>query len=354
MILHVIESFGAGSAGAMQEFVDATPDFTHHLLRAVRDGEYVESDTSSRFSRVLAMPGGSIARLRAIRAAAKQLQPDVVHAHSSFAGLYVRVALRSSRRRRTVYSPHCFAFERRDLGLPVRLLVAAIETVLAVNTDVVAACSVRERGLARRLPARRPPVYVPNTPRAVEAGGREPEHGGTATVASIGRLGPQKDPERFVAVVQRLRRELPGLQAVWIGDGDERLKTALEAVGVRVTGWVSSSEVSAALGAADVYVHTAAWEGFPLAVLEAVTMGRPVVARRIGAFEGMPSEWLFDDDDQAARAVLAAHADPERNRAAWRIALRDNTPDRQRQALLSVYRSDEAPDHVPARSRRRA
>lgn len=341
VVLHVIESFGAGSAAAMQEFVDATPECTHHLLRAVREGEFVDSDTSGRFSRVLELPQGTVARIRSIRATAAALSPDVVHAHSSFGGLYVRLALRTSRRTRIVYSPHCFAFERRDLPLPARALIAAAELALAANTDVIAACSHRERHIAARFPTRRRPVYVPNTPRAAAGDSRAARTDLAPTVVSIGRLGSQKDPARFAAVIASAQRTLPGLRAVWIGDGDPALRSTLEEAGVRVTGWVSTADVTRTLADADVYVHTAAWEGFPLAVLEAITVGVPVVARRIGAFAGMPDEWLFDDDDQAARSIDAAHRARERNLSAWRHALRENTPAQQREALLRVYR---APD----------
>ena len=332
----------------MQEFVDATPEFEHRLLRAGRDGEYIPAEISERFVAVEELPQGTLPRLRAVRDAVRRIRPDVVHAHSSYAGLYVRLAVPATRRRRIVYSPHCFAFVRQDLGLASRMLIAAAEILLACNTTVIAACSLWERRVARRMPSRGA-VYVPNTPRAAATQGHSggPAADGAAPGApiavSLGRLGPQKDPALFLRAVTEARRTIPGLRGMWIGDGDPALRTALTEGGVEVTGWLPSGEVAARLAEASVYLHAAAWEGFPLAVLEAARAGVPVVARRIPAFEGMPERWLFDGPADAGRLIGSTLTDGgEANVAEWRAALRTNTPEHQRAALLRAYGRERA------------
>ena len=54
------------------------------------------------------------------------------------------------------------------------------------------------------------------------------------------------------------------LRAVWLGDGDPALRERLRAGGVEVTGWLPREATFARLGAADLYLHSARWEGFPL------------------------------------------------------------------------------------------
>src|SRR5437764_76803 len=92
-ILHVIESFGGGSEAAMRQFVLSTPQFEHHLLRAVRVGEYVEGESLSEFASVADLPSALLGRSRAIRDAVSKKGIDVVHAHSSFAGALVRISI---------------------------------------------------------------------------------------------------------------------------------------------------------------------------------------------------------------------------------------------------------------------
>ncbi|MCU1473167.1 MAG: gtf1 [Amnibacterium sp.] len=334
-MLHVIESFGGGSANAMQEFVDAVPECSHHLLRAHREGEFHDEELSDRFASVASLPDGTAARIRAVRRRIADLRPDVVHAHSSLAGLYVRLAIRATARTRIVYSPHCFAFVRRDLPPLTRIAIAATEYALAANTTAIAACSRSERTLASRMPGGRRARFVPNTPRAVAPAGA-PAH--AAAVVSTGRLGPQKDPAAFADVVTAVRAAGPDVTAEWIGDGDPALRGLLERRGVSVSGWIPTTDVAERLAAASVYVHTAAWEGFPLAVLEAVAAGVPVVARGIPAFQGMPGEWLFDEPGAAADLIRAALQRPAENVGAWRKALAGDTAEAQRAALLRLYR----------------
>lgn len=346
VVLHVIESFGAGSAAALQEFVDATPEVEHHLLRAVRPGESLEQDTSTRFESIRELPEGHRARVLAVRRRAQALLPDVVHAHSTWAGAYVRLAIDRESGVRVVYSPHCFAFERRDIGAPARAVAAAGEWILSFRTDVIAACSPREQRLAARMRARFSPVLVPNTPRAQMSTGLE-ALSKRADVVALGRLGPQKDPAWFLESVRRIRHGRPDLRATWIGDGEPAFRRALEAAGITVTGWIGKDEVAAHLAGAGVYLHSARWEGFPLAVLEAQAAGIPVVARRIGAFEGMPESWLADDPGHAAELLDLALEDPRAVLGAWATALAGNTSAHQRATLLGLYGLAGAPAVVP-------
>ncbi|MBX3195270.1 MAG: glycosyltransferase [Microbacteriaceae bacterium] len=339
VVLHVAESWGAGVRGAVLQFVSATPEHEHHLLRGVDRAEFSAEDEHG-FASVSVLPTGALAARRAIRRAAAAVRPDVVHAHSSYAGLHVRTALRRRPERRIVYSPHCFAFERRDLPAPVRLAVRAIEGLLARNTDTIAACSPGEARAASRLRARRI-VYVPNLARVPALAMLE--HRDQDRVVGAGRLGPQKDPDFFRATVQLLREAgRPWLDARWIGDGDRMSRLRLERSGIPSSGWLSSFDAHRALGQAGVYLHTARWEGFPLTILEAVELGIPVIAREVPTLAGAIATPGITTPAQMAAAVdeLLAGGDTARhqNLAAWQRRLSANTPQQQARALAAAYR----------------
>ncbi|WP_380172016.1 glycosyltransferase family 4 protein [Kineococcus sp. DHX-1] len=102
----------------------------------------------------------------------------------------------------------------------------------------------------------------------------------------VGRLHPQKRVDRSV----RLLQEFPGATLVLAGDGPDR--PALQALAadlgvaerVRFLGAVDRARVPGLLAAADVSLLTSQWrEGLPMAVLESLACGTPVVTSRTTA-----------------------------------------------------------------------
>ncbi|HTL40302.1 MAG TPA: glycosyltransferase [Pseudolysinimonas sp.] len=340
VIMHVAESWGAGVRAAVLQFVAATPEHEHHLLRGVRRSEFA-TDDEQLFTSVGVLPAGALAARRAIRRGAETIGADVVHAHSSYAGFFVRTALRRRPDRRLVYSPHCFAFERRDLSPLTRLAIRATEFLLARNTDTLAACSPGEARTASALRLKRV-VYVPNVARVPALAMLE--HRDPNRVVGVGRIGAQKDPDFFRAAVLHLRRNgRPELDARWIGDGDDRVaRLRLERAGIPPTGWLSSFDAHCALGQAGVYLHTARWEGFPVSILEAVELGIPVIAREVPTLSGAIATPGITTPEQMAQAadelLRGGEAARHANLAAWQRRLAANTTERQALALDAAYR----------------
>lgn len=338
-VLHVIESFGAGSAAAVVQYAQSTPDLAHHLLYRPRgaghdihvpDGVFVHSVRWSR------------SRLRAwweFRRIVRKVEPDVIHAHSSFAGLIVRT--RTSSRLGSppiVYTPHCFAFERRDLSFVTRLVLRFVEAILGVNTDALAACSLREAELARGLRTVPLVQVVPNVSRLAPA--ERNSAAGPPSIVLIGRIGAQKSPLWAAEFAGNLKALNGDVGIRWLGDGDPHMKQVLVDRGVSVDGWVDKEAVLAALLDASVYVHTAAWEGFPLSLLEANAAGIPIVARRIPAFAGAPDLALADSPDQLAAMVsriLSSRTSRASNIDAWTAFLGGNSRPAQAESLTSLY-----------------
>jgi glycosyltransferase involved in cell wall biosynthesis len=102
---------------------------------------------------------------------------------------------------------------------------------------------------------------------------------GTLLVAAVGRLMPQKRPLVFLELAEMIHARLPDAQFAWIGDGDLGAEWDARVAGrglggfVRRIGWQRS--VREFLFASDVFLHTAEFEGLPLAILEALSAGLP-------------------------------------------------------------------------------
>ena len=95
----------------------------------------------------------------------------------------------------------------------------------------------------------------------------------------LGRWAAQKDPDYFRARVQELRAALAEpVEARWIGSADGGAAAAgHDEPRVHVTGWLPATEVAVQLRELDLYLHTAAWEGFPIALLDAHAVGAPIL-----------------------------------------------------------------------------
>lgn len=335
-VLHVVECFAGGVRTALIQYIRSTPDIEHFILAGYRDSA---PPPDTRGFVLIDMVHGHVQRVGQIATLEHQLRPDVVHAHSSFAGIYARVA---SAEFPLVYTPHCYAFERQDISRVERRAMRTAERLLSRRTTLVGGCSEREAKLAQDLHC--PSLMIPNVGRFE---GTEPPRSSqskkphTPRVCFNGRLCPQKDPEFALQVVKALRKHVAGdLEVVWIGSGSDDMEQRFADGGVHVTGWLDRDQVRTELEACDVYLHCARWEGFPMAVLEARQLGLPIIARRIPSLTGMPNRYLVDDPDQMAIATRDLLSSPERMDQCWnqwRVSLGGNSREQQGAMLRLCY-----------------
>lgn len=301
-VLHVVECLGGGVSSVIAEHVRATPHVEHHLVAAERP----QHSTGFRFvdevASFTALSGSRVRDVADTDGAVRRLRPDLVHAHSSFGGVYARLAP-SAPTRRIVYTPHCYAFERTDQPYAVRRAYHAAERLLARRTGAVVAISPREADLARRLRPGMAVHHVPNTVTLPADLGRERAE--RFEVVAAGRLMAQKSPDFFADAVALGRRADPSVHWAWLGDGDERYRARLRSTGAEVSGWVPRERLLERLARSSVYVHTASWEGSPITLLEAAGLGVPQISRRIPALEALAVPGLVESPRALVEGVLA-------------------------------------------------
>jgi len=106
------------------------------------------------------------------------------------------------------------------------------------------------------------------------------------TVAYVGRLAPEKEPVDFVRVAAAVARTMPGVRFCMIGDGalrgDVRECIARSGLCDRVEMRGLVADMHDVYRDLDVVVSTSSMEGMPLALLEAMACGVPVVATAVG------------------------------------------------------------------------
>ncbi|MDQ1706270.1 MAG: hypothetical protein QOF18_2636 [Frankiaceae bacterium] len=255
-------------------------------------------------------PGPSTAaEALALRRILRRHQPDVVHLHSSKAGLVGRLVLRGSRA--TVFQPHgwswlavsgataaaSLAWERHASRWCDRLLcVSAAERDVGRQAGVTAPWSVVHTGVDLRRFA---PVSQAGR-SAVRARLGRPDDEPLAVC--VGRLSVAKGQDALAAAWPRVRSRVAAATLALVGDGE--LRPTVEAAageGVLLVG--ERSDVADWYAAADVVVVPSRWDALSLSLLEAAASGCCIVATDapgarevLGSGEGGNIVPLADDE----------------------------------------------------------
>ena len=295
-ILHISEAYGGGVQSAVSRYIEHSPQLNHQILVRARASHDIEEECPARLTRYT----GSIpAFLLFARSLVVETKPRVVHLHSSFAGLLRAFPLPGVR---IIYTPHAYAFLRRDQSLSVRAMYWLVESILSKRNQTIAAISPFEVSVAAKLSSAQARVsYLPNVvSHEVGKSRLARQKGKTPVVVTVGRVSAQKDPLFFSNVARAARLQI---RWVWVGDGDPFLKNQLESAGVRVTGWMPNDRVHSEIARADLYFHSAEWEGAPITLLEAAAIGTPVLARGIETLTGLGFPLTEDSPFAAAQAI---------------------------------------------------
>src|ERR1035441_2719637 len=187
-------------------------------------------------------------------------------------------------------------FGADEVAYQFRRRVLARRVLLRTAYRVVAPSRTLENVM--REVWRLPPQLIDYIPNGIDVASfpevrREPRTGGEIVIGTVGHLRSEKRQDRLIAACAELARTL-SVRLIIAGDGPERprLEEMARVLGVadRVSFLGHQSDISSVYNQLDVFVLSSATEQMPLAVLEAMASGLPVVSTDVGDVRDMVSK----------------------------------------------------------------
>jgi glycosyltransferase involved in cell wall biosynthesis len=317
----------------------------------------------------LVRPIRPLADLRALLALYRVMKSgrfDIVHTHSSKAGILGRIAAHAAGVPVVIHTLHSLVFHEYQAAWKNRLYVG-LKRMCAPWTDVIISVNDKTRYIAIASGVGRPEQHVTihsgmdltpfvsvSSGLTVEAAKRRlgiPED--ALVVGKIARLFPLKGHDLFFEAAERIARAEPRAHFLLVGNGTLRaeLEARARTLGLLprtlFTGLVPPEQVPAHIQAMDVVVHCSLREGIARVLPQAGAVGKPVVAFHM---DGAPeviregvSGYLVPPRDTAALAdrALFLLGNPALREAfgqeGRRVAVESFGLDRMVSAINAVY-----------------
>ncbi|MGH7145621.1 MAG: glycosyltransferase [Planctomycetota bacterium] len=254
----------------------------------------------------------------------RSIGPDIVHTHTSKAGIVGRYAAARAHIRWIVHGNHGLPFNASNPAWK-NWLFHALERRAARLTDrFICVCeTMKDQALAAGLGEADQydvvysgmeiePFLAAEAQRSAERTRLQLTPDQPVLIA-IGRLIEHKGQQHIIGQLPALARALPGVRLLLVGGGPDEAKFKALAAQLGVadrclwTGHVEPDRIPALLAAADLLAHCSVWEGLPRVAVQALLAHRPVVAYRadgIGEMvhDGVSGLLVAPGDDAALAA----------------------------------------------------
>jgi glycosyltransferase involved in cell wall biosynthesis len=328
-VIHVIEALGGGVYSYFKDLSfyfgddevlkDISTTIIYSGNRKEIDPEKIESEFSKGVSLIkinMVRDFSPIQDFKSILHLRKELQklnPDVIHLHSSKAGVLGRIACFLLFKRKIIfYTPHGYSFLRTDISNLTKKTYWLIEkSFQQLFGGITIACGDTEYKIAKKIGKS---ILIRNGINIEEVRLQYVKTQNlTLTIGIVARITTARNPELFNTIALRF----PDFNFVWIGDGE--LNSTLTAPNIRITGWfMDRNDALKELNTIDIYIQTSLWEGLPIAVLEAMAMKKPVLATNVIGNKDIiihnETGFLFNEIEELDRLLELLKDNKTRNR----------------------------------------
>lgn len=201
--------------------------------------------------------------IKELREIEKNINPDIIHLHSSIAGGFGRIAFKG-KDNKVIYTPHGYSYlmvgENSFKGKCYKL----VEYILGKTNSMTLTCCKSEDQEARQFSKERAYIETGVNLKDLSLSLRDinSEKNEKFTVFTLGRICFQKQPWLF----NRIAELTPEAKFLWIGDGE--LRHMLTAPNIEITGWKARKEALALSKGADIFILCSLGEAIAMSLIE--------------------------------------------------------------------------------------
>lgn len=259
----------------------------------------------------------------------KKVDSDIIHIHSSKAGVLARIAA-IGLKSKVIYNAHGWAFNMR-INKKKMKLYRYIERFLSYFTDKIINISDSEYESALKCGIVSKKMLV--IKNAINTENEEIIYDKekifkelniplkSYIIGICGRITDQKSPEIFMEVCSKVLSIIPDAYFLMIGDGElkEKILEQSKAKGIDknliITGWTNESDKYISI--LDIALLTSKWEGFGLVLLQYMLQKKPVIAANIGGIPEIIMDGItgitvpWDDIEAYVQNILSIRQYPE-------------------------------------------
>ncbi|TVY01256.1 glycosyltransferase [Cohnella terricola] len=317
-ILHLSEFTKGGIETHLNEVLKRQSE-NHDLYLMVADRNSNRDSLHIRSDRLIMYPyqrkpSYFLKAIKAIRKTVKEIDPDIIHVHGTFAGVFLRTLFFFRRRRPVViYCSHGWAF-LMDTQSWKRKIYAWVEKALSLRTDYVIHISKYEYEMAMQYGLPRDKsviVYNGVSDATLSEGAPLPVNKEKINLLFVGRFDRQKGFDLLLDVFNK--HQFANVDLYLVGD------TVLKDVeyhypdnAIKI-GWVDHADIDRYMKACDAVIVPSRWEGFGIVAIEALRNKKPVIASNRGALPEIIHDgvngYIFDFDNKEELAGIIRSLD---------------------------------------------
>ena len=312
-VMHLLTgtSFSGAENVACQIMACFKNDTNYEMFYCSPDGQ-IRQALKERNVRFVPMKEWTLAEVKRVIRAEK---PDIIHAHDMKASFFAALVCGNTP---LISHVHNNNFDSRGISLKAVLYGYAAKK--AKHIFWVSKSAYEGYAFHAKFEKKSSVLYNVIDSSAVYKKAAEDAKEYAYDIVYVGRLTPQKNPQRLVKVLAGVAQKYPEMKAAIIGAGDLEAETKQAITDHHAEQFIDmlgySSNPYKVMKQAKILIMTSRWEGLPMCALEAMALGVPIVSTPTDGLKEIVEDdttgYLSDDDGVLIDRCVDILKEPER------------------------------------------